>query len=124
MSSCIMVPSHIHPSKSCGHPFSVITSQVCHTYRRIDALSSMVDLSPGTFSQYQGIKGRELWLDVHGHEDESIPKDVLHLEDYFDSYEDLPIYREAFFDTREHLDSVDYENSPRLPLDMGLADLV
>jgi hypothetical protein len=124
MSSCIMAPAHIDPSKSCDHPFSVITSQVCDTYRRIDALSSMVDLSPGTFSQYQRIKGRELWSDVHGPEDEVIPKDVLHPEDYFDSYEDLPIYRETFFDTRENLDSTDYEHSPRLPLDMGIADLV
>jgi hypothetical protein len=82
MSSCVMVPSHIHPSKSCDHPFSLITRQVRHTYRRIDALSSMVELSPGTFAQYQGIKGRKLWSDVYGPEDEVITNDVLHLDDY------------------------------------------
>jgi hypothetical protein len=124
MSSCGMVPSHIHPSKSCDHPFSLITRQVGHTYRRIDALSSMVELSPGTFAQYQGIKGRELWSDLYGPEDEVITNDVLHLDDYFDSYEDLPIYSEAFFDAREDLDSDDLCYNPRVPLDIGIADLM
>jgi hypothetical protein len=66
-----------------------------NTYHRIDALSALVELSPGIFMQYQGIKGRELLLELS--KEEKLPEPETHLDEFFDSYEDLPEPFEQFF---------------------------
>jgi hypothetical protein len=46
------------------HPVSQLQNRLTNTYHRIDALSALVELSPGTFLQYRGIKGSELLLEL------------------------------------------------------------
>jgi hypothetical protein len=63
-------------------------------YHRIDALSALVELSPGMFIQYQGIKGRELLLELQ--KEEKMPEPETHLDEFFDSYKDLPDHSKFF----------------------------
>jgi hypothetical protein len=77
------------------HPVSQLQNRLTNTYHRIDAISALVELSPGTFMQYQGIKGRELLLELS--KEEKLPEPDTHLDEFFDSYEDLPEHFEMFF---------------------------
>jgi hypothetical protein len=86
-------------------------------YHRIDALSAMVDLSPGTFVQYQGIEGRELLLELS--KEEMMPCTEAHLDEFFYSYENLPEHSEMCFDAYEELALEDCEYE-KIPLDLGL----
>jgi hypothetical protein len=67
--------------------------------------------------QYQGIKGRELFLELS--KEEKLPGPETHLNEFFDSYEDLTEYSEIFFEACEDLPTEDCDDR-NLPLDMGL----
>jgi hypothetical protein len=67
--------------------------------------------------QYQGIKGRELLLELS--KEENLPGTETHLDEFFDSYEDLPEYSEIFFEACEDLPTEDCDER-NLPLELGL----
>jgi hypothetical protein len=67
--------------------------------------------------QYQGIKGRELLLELS--KEEKMPGPETHLDEFFDSYEDLPEYSEMFFEACEDLPTEDCDDK-KLPLYLGL----
>jgi hypothetical protein len=43
------------------HPFHQVQDRLSGAYCRIEALDNLVTLTPGTFMQYQGIQGKQLW---------------------------------------------------------------
>jgi hypothetical protein len=96
LSHAILLGSDIIPPDHAIHPVSQLQNRLTNTYHHIDALSALVELSPGTFMQYQGIKGRELLLELS--KEEKLPEPETHLDEFFDSYEDLPEYSEIFFE--------------------------
>jgi hypothetical protein len=97
---------HTAAFQGTAHPFSTLTMQLEGAYTRIQRLNEAVDLSPSTFMQYQSLEAKKLWKEiktedkkngVNGHGcsfeiDES---------EFFDAYENLPVYREEFFDCLE-----------------------
>jgi hypothetical protein len=115
-----------------AHPFSTLTRQLEGAYTCIQRLDEAVDLSPSTFMQYQSLEAKKLWKEiktedkkneVNGHGcsfeiDESV---------FFDAYENLPVYREEFFDCLEKFESENYDNWTRrdlLDLDGAYRDRV
>jgi hypothetical protein len=70
------------------HPFELASARITTTHERITYLDKLVDLSPGTFAQYQKFKTNK-WLS------ETFPKKKEmkpHCpDDYFDTYEEFPV---------------------------------
>jgi hypothetical protein len=84
------------------HPFDLASAKISTTHEQITHLDKLVDLSPGTFAQYQKLKTNK-WLS------ETFPKkkekESHCADDYFDTYEEFPVKTgQCFFDAKEEID--------------------
>jgi hypothetical protein len=100
------------------HPFSTVTMQLKGAYTRTQRLDEVVDLSPSTFVQYQSLEAKKLWKEFttedkkNGLEGHGCSLEIDESE-FFDAYENLPIYREEFFDCLENCESENYDDCAR-----------
>jgi hypothetical protein len=85
------------------HPIELASASIADTHRRVNYLDTLVDLSPGTFSQYQKLQANKWLLETFPKEKE---KEEVHCDDdYFDTYEEFPVETgENFFDAEEEID--------------------
>jgi hypothetical protein len=101
------------------HPFKLASVSIDHTYQRITYLDTLVDLSPGTFEQYQKVQANK-WLSdkFPNKKDKSADNEAHCDDDYFYTYEEFPVETgENFFDADEDIDfelSVNLCNIPNL----------
>jgi hypothetical protein len=86
-----------------AHPFSTAKMQLECTYGRILRLDTAVELSPGTFVQYNAMEAKTFWK-------ESVTQTKFRKESedhcydnntFFNAYENLPPFHEDFFDCFE-----------------------
>jgi hypothetical protein len=98
-----------------AHPFSTLTMQLEGAYTRIQRLDEAVDLSPSTFMQYQSLEANKLWKEIKTRDKKNGVKGhgcsfEIDESEFFDAYENLPVYREGFFDCLEKFGSENYDN--------------
>jgi hypothetical protein len=93
------VSSAIYQGLAPQHPIALASESIADTHRRIKHLDTLVDLSPGTFSQYQKLQANKWLL-------ETLPKEnKVHCDDYyFDTYEEFPVETGDFFDSEGEID--------------------
>jgi hypothetical protein len=98
-----------------AHTFSTVTMQFKGAYTRIQRLDEAVDLSPSTFVQYQSLEARKLWKEIkteyksNGLEGHGCSSEIDESE-FFNAYENLPVYREEFFDCLDKRESENYDD--------------
>jgi hypothetical protein len=115
-----------------AHPFSTMTRQLKVAYTRVQGLDEAVDFSPSTFIQYQSLEANKLWKEIKTEEKKNEVNGhgcsfEFDESEFFDAYENLPIYREEFFDCLEKFESENYDTWTRrdiLDLDGTYRDLV
>jgi hypothetical protein len=101
-----------------AHPFVEARHRVLGTYRRIQSLERRLDLTPGTFLEWQKLQCKS-WYD------ELYPQpaaandaiDENEMEEFFDAYEDPPVDCEEFFDTHQTEGDTNYVSWDLLQLD-------
>jgi hypothetical protein len=110
LSGTICVDRAAYNGHAPTHPFQLLSNSVEQTYRRIQHLDTLVDLSPGTFTQYQALQAKKWWSEI-------FPKSKKELEerhcddDYFDTYQDFPVETgDHLFDAEQELEFDENEN--------------
>jgi hypothetical protein len=88
------------------HPIAIASANIADTHRRIKHLDTLVDLSPGTFSQYQKLQAKKWLLETFPKERKTTSCNEVHCDnDYFDTYEEFPVETgEHFFDSEGEID--------------------
>jgi hypothetical protein len=104
-----------------AHPFSTLTRQLEGAYTRIQRLGEAVDLSPSTFMQYKSLEAKKLWKEIKTEEKKNKVNGhgcsfEIDESEFFDAYENLPVYREELFDCHEKFESENYDNWARRDL--------
>jgi hypothetical protein len=103
----LRVDSSSYQGQSPAHPFQEVKSRLSATYVRIIDLDSKVVLSSGTFFQYQSIQAKQAWYEMFPNKSvEREMEDVVHVEEFFDSFQNLPCVLDNVFP--EFLDAKDY----------------
>jgi hypothetical protein len=89
-----------------NHPIELASASIADTHRRIKYLDTLIDLYPGTFSQYQKLQANKWLLETFPNEKkETTCKEVHCDDDYFDTYEEFPVETgENFFDAQKEID--------------------
>jgi hypothetical protein len=86
------------------HPFQLLSNSVEQTYRRIQHIDTLIDLSPGTFTQYQALQAKK-WLSETFPKSKKEPEERHCDDDYFDTYQDFPVETgDHFFDAEQELE--------------------
>jgi hypothetical protein len=103
------------------HPFSTVMMQLKGAYTRIQRLDEAVDLSPSTFLQYQSLEAKNMWKEFTTEDKKNRLEGYgcsleINKSEFFDAYENLPVYREEFFDCLEKCESENYEDCARCDL--------
>jgi hypothetical protein len=91
---------NIHQGAQPAHPFVEARHRVLGTYRRIHNLERGLDLTPGTFLEWQKLQYKDWYDDMYPQP--AATNDVIdtnEMDEFFDSYEDLPVNCEELFDT-------------------------
>jgi hypothetical protein len=101
-----------------AHPFSMVMMQLKGAYTHIQRLDEAVDFSPSNFVQYQSLEAKKLWKEFATEDKKSgLEGHGCSLEidesEFFDAYENLPVYREESFDCLEKCESENYEDCAR-----------
>jgi hypothetical protein len=97
---------------SLHHPIELASASISDTHRHIKYLDRLVDLSPGTFSQYQKLQANKWLLETFRKEKKETACNEVHCDDdYVDSYEEFPVDTgEIFFDSEGEIDFEPYVN--------------
>jgi hypothetical protein len=115
-----------------AHPFSTLTRQLEGAYTHIQRLDEAVDLSPSTFMQYQSLEAHKLWKEIKTEDKKNEVNGhgcsfKIDESEFFDAYENLPVYREEFCGCLEKFESENYDTWTRrdlLDLDGAYRDRV
>jgi hypothetical protein len=90
----------IHQEAQPAHPFVEACHRMIGPYRCIQHLERGLDLTPGTFLEWQKLQCKDWYDDMYPQP--AATNDVIdtnEMDEFFDSYEDLPVNVEEFFDT-------------------------
>jgi hypothetical protein len=115
----IFIPTAMFQGQA--HPLSTVTMRLKGAYTRIQRLNEAVDLSLSTFLQYQSLETMKLWKEFATEDkNNELEGNGCSLEidknEFFDAYENLPVYREEFFDCLEKCETENYEDCARRDL--------
>jgi hypothetical protein len=93
------------------HPFEEVQNRLTNTYQRIEHLDKTMDLTFGTFLEWQRLQCKELYDELYS-QTPTKPTMVENdeLETLFDSYAELPIDIEEFFDAQT-IEAVENDSS-------------
>jgi hypothetical protein len=95
---------HLHILSNCS------LTALSRRTRRIQHLDTLVDLSPGTFTQYQTLQAKKWWSETFP-KSKKKPEERHCDDDYFDTYQKFPVETgDHFFDTEQELEFDENEN--------------
>jgi hypothetical protein len=111
MTGYAMVSKEFYQGHTPEHPFSLVNQQLSGTCTQMEALDRLVVLSPGGLLEYQKVQSQQLWLEMRPKQEKSNEYERQeeidrHLDEIFDTYQELPFEieeNEEFLDCRDDL---------------------